>query len=200
MLQPIVDQKLRTTDPHAIAAFGGRVNLDYVEFTDYAKRSPYAKRYLDRVSGKCVQVISGLPMARPDDGSRLVAGWDTDGDAYHNRNNLFEGEVVGARFAFSPVCGQPAGMTVATECVWEPELTIGGVIVPLLSHAVLETDPLNANYHDNVIVWMMDYDTLLSDNSGNRNNKLVKTNIGSLEVNRDDTTEQTAPRLGEIRP
>lgn len=66
--------------------------------------------------------------------------------------------------------------------------------------------PLDRNFegqdtnHDNVIVWMMDYDTLLSDNSGNRNNKLVKTSIGSLKIDRDDTTGQTAPRLGEIRP
>lgn len=49
--------------------------------------------------------------------------------------------------------------------------------------------------HDNVIVWLLDYDTLLSDNAGNRNNKLVKTTIGDLCIERDDTTDATAPRL-----
>jgi hypothetical protein len=52
--------------------------------------------------------------------------------------------------------------------------------------------------HDNVIVWLLDYDTLLSDNSGNRNLKLVKTTITDLEVNKDNTTDVTKPRLLRI--
>ena len=61
--------------------------------------------------------------------------------------------------------------------------------------------PLDRNFegqdtnHDNVIVWLMDYDTLLSDNAGNRNTKLVKTSISDLCIDR----ESGAPRLRELR-
>ena len=52
--------------------------------------------------------------------------------------------------------------------------------------------------HDNVIVWMLDYDTLLSDNAGNRNAKLVKTTITELQIDKDDTTDLTKPRLARL--
>lgn len=50
--------------------------------------------------------------------------------------------------------------------------------------------PLDRRYeehdvqHDNVIVWVVDYDTLISDNSGNRNEKLTQTVISSLDLER----------------
>lgn len=49
--------------------------------------------------------------------------------------------------------------------------------------------------HDNVIVWLMDYETLLSDNAGNRNEDLVKTKISDLCVEKN----VDKPRLQEIR-
>lgn len=52
--------------------------------------------------------------------------------------------------------------------------------------------------HDNVIVWIMDYETLLTDVSGHRNNKLVKTKIDELCVDVDTTTEASKPRLGRL--
>lgn len=64
-----------------------------------------------------------------------------------------------------------------------------------------EFTPLDRNFegqdtnHDNVIVWQMDYDTLLSDNSGNRNKKLTLTTIGDLEIDR--ISEK--PRLDYIK-
>lgn len=64
--------------------------------------------------------------------------------------------------------------------------------------------PMDRNFeqqdtnHDNVIVWMQDYNTLLSDNAGNRNNKLVKTQIGDLCIDRV-SDESTKPRLQEVR-
>jgi hypothetical protein len=51
--------------------------------------------------------------------------------------------------------------------------------------------------HDNVIVWTVDYSTLLSDNSGNKNAKLVKTTIADLEVTPESSVGFTAPRLKE---
>lgn len=53
--------------------------------------------------------------------------------------------------------------------------------------------------HDNVIVWQVDYDTLLSDNAGNRNNKLVKTTIENLDASADDSTEATRVRLAYVK-
>jgi len=52
--------------------------------------------------------------------------------------------------------------------------------------------------HDNVIVWLMDYETLLTDLSGHRNNKLVKTKIDELCVDVDTSTEASKPRLGRL--
>lgn len=49
--------------------------------------------------------------------------------------------------------------------------------------------------HDNVIVWQMDYDTLLSDNAGNRNNKLVKTTIENLQTDKNPETGVTGVRM-----
>ncbi len=61
--------------------------------------------------------------------------------------------------------------------------------------------PLNRSFegqdtnHDNVIVWQVDYDTLLSDNSGNRNNKLVETTIENLQTDKDPEVGVTQARM-----
>lgn len=49
--------------------------------------------------------------------------------------------------------------------------------------------------HDNVIVWMADYTTLVHDNSSHRNNKLVQTQIDELCLNKD----MDEPRLMYIK-
>jgi hypothetical protein len=46
--------------------------------------------------------------------------------------------------------------------------------------------------HDAIAVWLMEYEFTFTDNSGHRNNKLIETTIGELEVLKD----AKKPRLG----
>lgn len=108
---------------------------------------------------------------------------------------------------------QEADTTIRLHVGFESLATEELVILDLLDeiHAVLQgfciadlINPLDRVFegqdtnHDNVIVWLLDYNTLLFDNAGNRANKLVLTTLTELEIDADTTTEATKPRLGEI--
>jgi len=151
-LEKVTDAKMQVTDKQVLSLFAAQnIDKDFVEFHDYDRTRPYAKLYKDRASDKQIQVISGLPMCRKDDGSKTLAGWERSGDTLHNKNNLFEAELKGSRLALSVTNDQPSGITTKDELVWNPQLFIGGEEIALLSSAILETDPINENYHDNVI-------------------------------------------------
>ncbi len=49
--------------------------------------------------------------------------------------------------------------------------------------------------HDIIIVWLMDYETRITDNSGHRNNKLTETTITDAQVIVDTSTEVSKPWL-----
>lgn len=153
-IEKVTDPKLQVTDPQVISVLSGSdIDLDYVEFHDYDRMRPFAKEYVDRKSNLRVQVISNLPMCRKDDGSKTLAGWECSGDTLYNKNNLFEAEITGARLSLSCVNDQPSGVSKSDELVWSPQLFIGGEEIALISSSILETDPLNNAYHDNVIAF-----------------------------------------------
>ncbi len=49
--------------------------------------------------------------------------------------------------------------------------------------------------HDNVMIWIADYSTRITDESGLRRNKLISTNIETLDIEVCETSEFTKPRL-----
>lgn len=52
--------------------------------------------------------------------------------------------------------------------------------------------------HDQVIVWLMDYETLITDTAGHRDNKLVETSLDDICIDVDTSTEATKPWLKQI--
>jgi hypothetical protein len=117
---------------------------DFVEFHDYGKDNQFAKIYIDRESDKRIQVISGLPMARSDDGTKIVPGFEQSRDHFYLKNNSMGGYVTAA--------GEVHVATVdGRELHMAPLLAIGKEIVRLKSVRMLAVDPQNDSYQDNVI-------------------------------------------------
>jgi len=166
-ITPITDSMLKATDP-ALLNHLGRVGVDkdYVEFSnDYGtltyvskkgnqRRNYYSKRYRDLVTGRHVHVCSGLPMCRHD-GTRLAPGWERGNNKYYALTNIFDGEVSDSgRIAISPLNDQPNGTLAGEVLVWQPRLYLGNVeIEPMDRPTLLEADPVNPNYRNNVLLW-----------------------------------------------
>lgn len=156
MILPVTDAKLQVTDASVLSMLAAsKTDPAFVEFHDYDASRPYGKLYVDRKSDQRILVTSGLPMVRKTDGTRLTPGWEAGaGGVYHLRNNLFEGYVTpDGQYHIAVVNDQPTGPIANDEAHWTPVLTIGGEVVSPKSYTVLETDPVNGNYHDNVIEW-----------------------------------------------
>ena len=155
MIQPVMDAKLQVTDASVLATLAAsRIDPAFVEFRDYDASRPYSKLYVDRKSDQRILVSSGLPMVRKTDGTRLTPGWEQAGDTYWLRNNLFDGYATNdGQYHISVVNDQPTGPIAGDEAHWIPELYVGGKLVGPKSCTILETDPTNENYHDNVVEW-----------------------------------------------
>ena len=54
--------------------------------------------------------------------------------------------------------------------------------------------------HDNVMVWIMDYATRITDEAGLRRNKLVRTSLNGINIEVCETSEFTKPRLKAKNP
>jgi len=159
----------KVTDPTKIVTDGvvlrelARQGIDkgYVEFCqDYAPRSlgkehsPYAKFYRDLKSGKQFMVVSGLPMVKPD-GSKVEVGWLLVEGKYYSKANLFSSIVEGTRVKLTCLSDQPYGAKKNEQTTWNPQLFVDGVEQKPINGqpALLDIDPINENYHDNVLEW-----------------------------------------------
>jgi len=152
----------KVTDPVALAELA-RWGIDsrYVEFCqDYAPRSmgrehsPYAKFYRDTRSNKRLMVASGLPMVDAY-GFRHELAWREKNGVLENGNNIFHCVIDKGTIRLIALSDQPTGLKKDDEASYHAQLFIGtsevhpNSPIPIL----LATDPINENYHDNVILW-----------------------------------------------
>lgn len=137
------------------------IDKDYVEFyQDYAPRSlgrehsPYAKFYRDLKSNRRFMVVSGLPMVRPD-GDKIEVGWVESGNEYLSKLNLFSATVKESRVTLACLYDQPTGAKAGDDVSYGPQLFLDEhEILPVSAQPILlNIDPVNANYSQNVLEW-----------------------------------------------
>lgn len=160
--QKVNDPAKIVTDPVLLAALAGQgIDKDGVElWHDYAPcalgkgYSPYAKFYRDLNSSRQYMVVSGLPMVdaygQPHD-----LAWRAKNSRIESGNNIFHAVVEGNTTRLIALSDQPDGTKKDAEVCFHPQLFIGGGEVQPLSPLplLLETDPVNPEYHHNVLEW-----------------------------------------------
>lgn len=170
-IQKVTDPTKIITDPTVLGVLAGQgIDKDYVELcNDYGKRikgvsSPYARFYRDLISGKRLMVVSGLPMVDAY-GFGHELEWTDKNGIIENGNNIFhsiidKGTVSLIALSDQPtlklqLADQPIEIKKDDELIYHPQLFIGGgEVQPLsLKPSLLETDPVNPNYHYNVLEW-----------------------------------------------
>ena len=162
MPEKVTDPKRRVTDPILLRELARQgIDKDYVEFfQDYAHRrlgkehSPYAKFYRDLKSDTRFMVVSSLPKVNAD-GVRVEARWETVGNTFRTRPNQFSATVTGKRVTLNCINDQPYGAKKGETVSWQPRMFLNGVEVSPASEAptLLDQDPVNENYHHNVLEW-----------------------------------------------
>ena len=162
VIQKVTDPNKIVTDAVLLSVLAKQgIDSDYVEFfQDYAprtqgkERSPYAKFYRDLQSGKRLMVVSALPMVDAY-GSQHELVWSDKNGIIENGNNIFHCIVDKGAIRLVVLSDQPAGARKGDEVSYFPQLFIGNTEVQptSLMPSRLETDPINGNYHDNVLEW-----------------------------------------------
>lgn len=160
----VLDPQKKVTDPVVLKELARQgIDKDYVEFSqDYAPRSlgkghsPYAKFYRDLKSGRKFIVVSGLPMVKPS-GQKIQAGWvppiATPAGKFRSKPNLFLAEVNGKKIALTCLHDQPDGKKEGDKVTYNPQLFLNGMEQSCEKATLLDTDPINENYHQNVLEW-----------------------------------------------
>jgi hypothetical protein len=170
-IEKVTDPTKIVTDPTVLGVLARQgIDKDYVELcNDYGKRikgvsSPYARFYHDLMSGKRLMVTSGLPMVDAY-GFGHELEWTDKNGIIENGNNIFHcvidrGAVRLITLSDQPtlklrLADQPIEIKKDDELIYHPQLFIGGVEVQpgSLLPSLLETDPVNENYHYNVLEW-----------------------------------------------
>jgi len=159
-IQKVTDPSRIVADEHLLRELERwGIDKDYVEFfQDYSPRSkgkehsPYAKFYRDLKSGKRFMVASGLPMVKAL-GRKIEAGWLYANGKYYSKANLFSAIVEGNRVQVTCLSDQPDGRKLNDRVIWQPQLFLNGVEQSFGKATLLETDPTNENYHQNVLEW-----------------------------------------------
>lgn len=133
-----------------------RVKLlqDFASRTSGKNRSPYARTYCDEVSGLRYLVASGLPMVDAFGQSHDLTWYDKDG-VYSNGNNIFRSVYKDGETTLTALSDQPSGAKKGDQVTYRPQFSIGGVEVKPVSLApkLLEVDPVNNEYGNNVLEW-----------------------------------------------
>ncbi len=144
------------------------IDKDYVEFWhDYAHRdlgkeyNPYAKFYRDLKSGQKIMAVGGLPMVNADgvkicgdNHNETKVGWELSGGKYLTKPNIFTGTIDGLGVELITINDQPwGGVNKGDSASWEPRLFLNGVEQFCGAVALLPVDPVNPNYHNNVLEW-----------------------------------------------
>lgn len=137
-----------------IAGDGVSFERDYARCSESRTGSPYGKYYRDLNSGRRFLVCSGLPMVDAY-GQAHELEWRDKYGVIENGNNLFHAVIKENGIRLVALSDQPCGLKKDTEAAFYPQLFIGGSEVKPLSASprLLETDPFNNNYHNNVLEW-----------------------------------------------
>lgn len=159
-IQKVTDPAKQVTDPLLLRELDSQgIDKDYVEFfQDYAPRSrekehsPYAKFYRDLKSGKQFMVISVLPMVNADE-VKVEAGWQRQGNTYISKPNQFSAEVSGTKITLTCINDQPDGRKKNDSLTYQPQLYLNNAEQPCGKATLLDTDPVNGNYRQNVLEW-----------------------------------------------
>lgn len=169
-IQRVTDPAKIVTDPLVLRQLDREgIDPNFVEFfQDYAPRwrrrpdgthyrvkecSPYAKFYQDRISGKRLAVISGLPMVKVE-GHKIEPGWLYAKKKYYSKANLFSTIVGGKQVQLTCLSDQPNGTKKGDRVTYKPQLFIDGVeIINGSEPTLLPTDPINPNYKENTLEW-----------------------------------------------
>jgi hypothetical protein len=134
----------------------GEIELmrDYAPSPRGAGYSPYARTYRHAASGRHVAVVSALPGCDAY-GQGCELEWRQKNGVIESGNNLFHSVVNGGKFEITALSEQPVGIKTNDSLVCFPQLFIGGVKVQVKTDVprLLETDPVNENYHYNTLEW-----------------------------------------------
>jgi hypothetical protein len=160
--QKVTNPAKIVTDPVMLALLAKQdVHKDGVElWHDYASRSsgkcnsPFTKFYRDLNSNQRYMVVSGLPMVDAYGQGHELVWWNKAG-SMECGNNIFHAVVEKNNTRLIALSDQPDGTKKDCELFFHPQLYIdGGEIQPVSPLPVLlETDPVNPGYHDNVLEW-----------------------------------------------
>jgi len=130
------------------------IDKDYVKFVqDYSLTNAHTKFYRDIKSQRRFAVVSQLPMVMPD-GRYILPAWEYLNGSWVSRNNLFS-IVVTNKMSLTCLYDQPSGTKAGARVVYAPQIFIDNKeskpknIYP----EWLEVDPVNPNYHQNVLEW-----------------------------------------------
>jgi hypothetical protein len=139
---------------------GVAMEQDYGRRDAVTDRSPYAKFYRDLNSDRRFAVICGQPMVDAYGQTHELA-WRDNRGVIESGNNIFHAAITGLDTRLVALSNQPGGMQKNEEILFHPQLFIRGSEVNPLSPfpRLLETDPVNGNYHNNVLEW--DYGVFL---------------------------------------
>lgn len=159
-IQKVTDPAKQVTDPLLLRELDRQgIDKDYVEFfQDYAPRSqekehsPYAKFYRDLKSGKQFMVVSALPMVNAD-GVKVEAGWQSRDNTYISKPNQFSAEVSGIKITLTCINDLPDGRKKNDSLTYQPQLYLNNAEQPCGKATLLDTDPVNGNYAQNVLEW-----------------------------------------------
>lgn len=163
----VVPVELQPTDPQLLNELQKKnVDKEYVSLIrDYGvgeNKNPYTITYQDTKSGKQYSIIEPLPQT-DSDGDKLHPEWfiDSKNGLFYNIsndhafNNLFFAEVNALQTTIVIVNDQPDGRRTGDTLRLTPEIFLDGKEITAKSAVpvLLGTDPLNENYHNNVLMW-----------------------------------------------
>ena len=99
--------------------------------------------------------ISNLPRITPD-GKEINIAWTQKGEGiFESGNNLFAVSVEGAQVTASALFDLSGDIKKGDSAVWNPQVFLNGKEVKSISETptLLNTDPMNKNYANNVLEW-----------------------------------------------
>jgi len=157
--------RLPVTDPGLLKELARqRIDPADVSFDqDYAvhgrgkRHGPYAKFYSCTAGvarERQFMVVSGLPMVDADD-ARLTPGWQAQGASgrFVERKNLYNALIQGRDVELTVKNDDAVGRKKGWTLAYSPRLFVGGVEVPPAAPVLVDVDPWNANYAQNVLEW-----------------------------------------------
>jgi len=153
-IEKVKEPKKIVTDRHILHILKGQgIDKDYVKFIDYTKEHPSTKSYYDLKSRKQVAICGGLPKVTPS-GTKIcgskhnetTVGWNESPEGFITKENVFQANVSGGLISVESWDNK--------NIRWQPFVYLGGVLQPTpLVSVVLERDPYNPYYFNNVLEW-----------------------------------------------